>query len=132
MTGPSRRRGPTALTANTRLRLYEPVPLKARRAALHRAIEERCGVSAGAAMLLVDLATWDVVAVDASYEAALEELRRRGLAERLVPLAQDPDQRPRGRPTPFVADVMEHIGALTLLDDEQRALEPAAPRKGRP
>ena len=129
MTSAPRRHGPTPFTVNTRLRLYEPVTLKAQRASLHRAIEAHCRISAEAATLLVDLATWGEVAIDGGYEGALEELRRRGLAERLVPLAQDPDQRPRARPTPFVAQVMEHIGALTSLDEEQRALEPAKPRR---
>lgn len=114
------RRGPTPFTVNTRLRLYEPIGLKVRRAALQRAIEAHCELSPHAAMLLVDLATWSEVAIEDAYRDALEELRRVGLAAPCPPLPGDPAQRPRAAATAFVEEVMRQIGPLAVLDDEAR------------
>lgn len=114
------RRGPTPFTVNTRLRLYEPIALKVRRAALQRAIEAHCELSPHAAMLLVDLATWTEIAIDESYRDALEELRQVGLATPRPPLPGDPDQRRRAAATEFVAEVLRQVGPLAVLDDEAR------------
>lgn len=126
------RRGPTPYTMNTRLRLYEPIELKVRRASLHRAIERHCGVSAHAAMLLADLGTWGEVPIEGSYRDALEELRRRGLAEERLPLARDPDARVRVAPTPFVAEVMEQVRALADLDAKAHELSTSSTKARRP
>lgn len=122
------RRGPTSSTVNTRLRLYEPIELKVRRASIHRAIEKHCGVSAHAAMLLADLGTWGEVSIEGSYREALEELRRRGLAEERLPLEGDPDARVRAAPTLFVAEVMEQIRALAALEAKADELSPPRTR----
>lgn len=121
------RRGPTPFTVNTRLRLYEPIDLKVRRASIHRAIEEHCEVSAHAAMLLADLDAWGEVPIASDYREALEELRAGGLAEARPPLPGDPDARVRAAPMPFVAQVMEQIRALARLDVQAR--ERSTPRK---
>lgn len=125
------RRGPTPFTVNTRLRLYESIDQMVRRAPLQRAIAARCRVSADAATLLVDLATWGEVSIERRYEAALEELRRRGLAERRLPLARDPDQHTRAAPTPFVDALMDQVLALAVLDHEARRLAPPGAKSRR-
>ena len=121
------RRGPTPYTLNTRLRLYEPIELKVRRASIHRAIEKHCEVSAHAAMLLADLGTWGEVPIGGDYRQALEELHGHGLAQARPPLAHDPDARVRAAPTPFVAQVMEQVRALADLDAQAHEL--STPRK---
>ena len=128
------RRGPTPTTPNTVLRHYEPIPQKVQRAALHRAIERQCHLSSHAAMLLADLDTWGEVPVESSYLDALEELRRRGLAEVRLPLAQDLERRVRAKPTPFVHELMARVRDVLALDQERAAIaesaEPArAPRR---
>ncbi len=93
--------------------------LARRRTALVHAIETRCRLSTRAAMLLIELDAWGELSIeDESDFGAVEELRRRGLAEVRAPLAYDADSRVRAVPAPSTPELLRHIRALIALDEE--------------
>lgn len=111
------------------IRRYAPDP--ARRTELHQQLEARCGLSAGAATLLVELDVFgEVVLASDEHLAALVELEGRGLAER----AGAPHACVHAVSTRYVREVMERVRSIMALEGElarrERPREPAPAARG--
>jgi hypothetical protein len=90
-------------------------PNAARRSEIHRQIEERCGLSQGAAMLLVELDVFGEVLIDRDeHVAELAELLAKGLAE----LAHGAYACTHVRPSLLVREILNRIRSLMALEAE--------------
>lgn len=95
------------------IRRYAPDP--ARQTELHRRLATLCGISAGAAMLLVELDVFGEVRIsDDEHLDALAELKARGLAD----LSETPHSCVHAVPSVYVREVLTRARSILALEGE--------------
>lgn len=99
------------------------VPNPSRETEMHRRLVTLCGISLGAAMLLVELDVFGEVRIsDDEHLDSLAELKSRGLAD----LAETPHACVHAVPSVYVREVLNRARSILALEDElARRKQPA-------